>query len=183
MPFYAIQIWTGDEARFLAVSQKKLDEDVQRLHWPRRSLRIKRAGVWRESLAPIFPGYVFLQAEAVDASLFTLLRAAPGFIRFLLSNENIVPMERKDQDLLSHFLSFGEIVTKSVAYFDENKRIRIVSGPLKDLEGMIVSVDRRKGRARVKLEMYQNSFEVDFGFAALEAASKAPKNGDALPKP
>ena len=35
---------------------------------------------------------------------------------------------------------------------------------------MIVRVDRRKGRARVRLEMYEDSFEVDFGFEALEAA-------------
>jgi transcription termination/antitermination protein NusG len=182
MPFYAIQVWTGDESRFLMVAQRKLKEDAQKLYWPRRSLRIKRAGVWRESLAPIFPSYVFLQADAVDATLFSLLRGAPGFIRFLLSNENIVPMEKKDQDLLSHFLFFGEVVEKSVAYFDANKRIRIVSGPLKDLEGMIVSVDRRKGRARVRLEMYQDSFEVDFGFQALEAAPAAPKDGEPPPK-
>ncbi len=79
------------------------------------------------------------------------------------------PWSRRDQDLLSHFLSFGEIVKKSVAYFDENKSIRVVSGPLKGLEGMIVRVDRRKGRAKVRLEMYENSFEVDFGFDSLEA--------------
>ena len=58
---------------------------------------------------------------------------------------------------------------KSIAYFDENKSIRIVSGPLKGLEGMIVHVDRRKGRAKVRLAMYDNSFEVDFGFDSLEA--------------
>ena len=73
----------------------------------------------------------------------------PGFVRFLPSNEALAPLEPKDQELLSHFLSFGEIVQKSAAYFDENKRIRVISGPLKNLEGLIVRVDRRKGRARV----------------------------------
>jgi transcriptional antiterminator NusG len=34
---------------------------------------------------------------------------------------------------------------------------------------MIVRVDRRKGRAKVRLAMYDNSFEVDFGFDSLEA--------------
>ncbi len=61
-----------------------------------------------------------------------------------------------------------------MAFFDENKRIRIVAGPLKNLEGMIVRVDRRKGRARVRLALYEDSFEVDFGFEALEAAPVSP---------
>jgi transcriptional antiterminator NusG len=65
-------------------------------------------------------------------------------------------------------------VEKSAAYFDENRRIRVISGPLKNLEGMIVRVDRRKGRARVRLEMYEDSFEVDFGFEALDSAAPPP---------
>jgi transcriptional antiterminator NusG len=168
MPFYALQIWTGNEARFLALAGQKLQGMTARLLWPRRSLRIRRLGAWHDSLAPIFPSYVFLQADSVDPVLYADLKRVPGFIRFLPSNEKIAPLEKSDQDLLSHFLSFGEVVQKSVAYFDENRSIRIVSGPLKGLEGMIVRVDRRKGRAKVRLAMYNNSFEVDFGFDSLE---------------
>lgn len=169
MSFYALQIWTGSEARFLALAEQKVQGANARLLWPRRSLRIRRLGAWHESLAPIFPSYVFLQADFFDPALYAGLKRVPGFVRFLPSNEKIAPLERRDQDLLSHFLSFGEIVKKSVAYFDENKSIRIVSGPLKGLEGKIVRVDRRKGRAKVRLAMYDNSFEVDFGFDSLEA--------------
>lgn len=170
MPFFAVQIWTGDEARFLSIAAQRVRDSSVRFYWPRRSLRIKRGGSWKESLAPIFPGYMFLQADSVDPALYGTLKGAPGFLRFLLSNENIVALERADQELLTHFLAFGEIVDKSLAYFDENRRIRVISGPLKGLEGRIVRVDRRKGRAKVRLEMYQDSFEIDFGFESLEAA-------------
>jgi len=170
MPFFAVQIWTGDENRFLSIATQKLRNAPVRFYWPRRSLRIKRGGEWKESLAPIFPGYMFVQADQLRPELYISLKEAPGFLRFLLSNDNIVPLERTDQDLLSHFLGFGEIVDKSMVYFDQDKRIRVVSGPLKGLEGRIVRVDRRKGRARVRLEMYQDSFEIDFGFDSMEAA-------------
>jgi transcriptional antiterminator NusG len=170
MPFFALQVLTGDEERFLSLARVGSREIAPQLIWPRRSLRIRRGGVWRDSLAPIFPGYVFLHAERVDPDLYRALRRVPGFIRFLLSNENIRALERKDQELITHFLGFGEVVDKSVVYFDENRRIRIVSGPLKNLEGRIVRVDRRKGRAKVRLELYEDSFEVDFGFEALEQA-------------
>ena len=172
MAYYALQVWTGDEQQYLAAARRSLEGTEARLLWPRRSLRIRRAGKWQESLAPIFSSYVFLQAPDVGPDLYATLKRHAGFVRFLLSNDNIVALDKKDQDLLSHFLSFGEIVQKSTAYFDENKRIRVVSGPLKNLEGLIVRVDRRKGRARVRLEMYENSFEVDFGFEALEGAPR-----------
>jgi len=170
MAFFALQVWTGNEAKFFALSSRLLEEAGSRLLWPRRSLRIRRAGTWRDSLAPIFPSYLFLQAQQVDPALYTDLKRTPGFVRFLPSNDGVAPLEAKDQALLTHFLSFGEIVERSSAYFDENQRIRVLSGPLKSLEGMIVRVDRRKGRARVRLEMYEDSFEVDFGFEALDAA-------------
>ena len=179
MPYYALQVWTGHEEQYLAGARRRLGETGIRLLWPRRSLRIRRAGKWQESLAPIFAGYIFLDAHDVDPVLYTTLRRQPGFVRFLLSNDNIVPLDRKDQDLLSHFLSFGEVVHKSTVYFDQDRRIRVTAGPLKDLEGRIVRVDRRKGRARVRLEMYENSFEVDFGFEALEGTPP----GDGAPPP
>ena len=174
MPFFALQIWTGDEERFLAIARKGAASINARFLWPRRSLRIRRGGAWKDSLAPIFPGYLFIQAEGIDPSLYVALKAVPGFVRFLPSNETIAPLERMDQELLSHFLAFGELVEKSVVFFDENRKIRVVSGPLKGLEGRIIRVDRRKGRAKVRLEMYQDSFEIDFGFESLEAAPAPP---------
>jgi transcription termination/antitermination protein NusG len=170
MPFFAIQIWTGTEDKFIPLARLKTGDERLRLLWPRRQLRIRRRGTWKESLSPIFPGYLFIQTEGIDAGDYRLLKDVPGFIRFLPANGSIAPLSPRDQALLTHFLAFGEVVEKSRVYFDEERRIRVLAGPLKGLEGRIVHVDRRKGRAKVKLEMYDDSFEVDFGFEALEAA-------------
>ena len=170
MSFFALQVRTGGEQRFVALASRGLNQEEMSLFWPRRNLRIRRGGHWYDSVAPIFPSYLFLQASEVMPAVYHLLRRTPGFIRFLPSNERVAPLDRADHDLLNHFLGFGEIVQKSMAYFDENKRIRVVAGPLINLEGRIVKVDRRKGRARVRLALYEDSFEVDFSFEALAAA-------------
>jgi transcriptional antiterminator NusG len=39
---------------------------------------------------------------------------------------------------------------------------------MKGLEGQVVKVDRRKKRAKIKLELYDDSFLVDFGFEFLQ---------------
>ena len=168
MPYFVIHVKTGGEEEFINRSEAILDTKEIRFIWLRRSLRIRRRGEWNETLAPIFPGYVFIEAKKITPELYLQIRPIPGFYRFLQSNENIEPLSESDKELLLHFLSFGQVVEKSVVYFDEGKRIRVMSGPLKELEGKIVKVDRRKGRAKVKLDMFQNSFLIDFGFEVLE---------------
>jgi transcriptional antiterminator NusG len=175
MSFYVLQV-AGSEERYLSRAQRCLDPESQRLWWPRRSLRIRRRGKWLSSVAAIFPGYLFLQAESVTPQLYWDLKGLPGFLRFLKDNQHIEPIGPRDRETLKHFLTYGEVVSRSTVTFDENKRIRVISGPLKDLEGRIVKVDRRKGRARVKLEMYEDSFVIDFGFDSLEASSAPAKS-------
>jgi transcription termination/antitermination protein NusG len=171
--FFALQAWTGDEGKVLYLARRRLRDKPVRLYWPRRSLTIRRAGVKKDSLAPIFPSYLFLQGDEIDWENYWILRKTPGFIRFLPSNETPRPLSDRDQELLCHFLSFGEIVKKSLVYFDENNRIRVVSGPLTGLEGRIVKVDRRKRRAKLYLDMYGESYTVDLGFDTLELAAPA----------
>ena len=54
--------------------------------------------------------------------------------------------------------------------FDENNRIRVIDGPLPRLEGSIVKVDRRKGRAKVALSFHGRTIVADLGFEVLENA-------------
>lgn len=53
---------------------------------------------------------------------------------------------------------------KSKVYFNEEDRIVVSEGPLKGLEGRIIKVDKRKGRAKIKLDFYDNSFAIDLAF-------------------
>ena len=168
MQFYVIQVKTRGEEKYKQRAESVLKGIEARLLWPRRNLRIRRRGQWIDTVAPIFPSYVFLETEEVTPYLYNSFRKIPGFYRFLQSNKNITPLSNEDKEILMHFLGFGEVVDKSFVIFDENKKIKVVSGPLTTLEGLIVKVDRRKGRAKVKLDFYKNSYLIDFGFEALD---------------
>jgi transcriptional antiterminator NusG len=183
MSYFGIQVFTGAEEKFVtAVRRAKSMSDIDLL-WPRRKLRIRKGGIWRDSLAPLFPGYIFLRAKSITGSVYRRLREVPRFVRFLPANDRILPLEADDLDTLTHFLSFGEVVTTSQVRFDENRRIVVISGPMTGLEGRIVKVDRRKKRARVRLELYKNSFNVDFGFESLaDSAPPAAQAAAAAPQ-
>jgi transcriptional antiterminator NusG len=174
MNYYAFQVFTRKEERYLRLARVYLDiavpgwERVGRLLWPRRTLTIRRRGKTREELAPVFPGYLFFEAEELPIDIYWTLRRTGGFVRFLKSNQQVEPLEGDDRRLLLHFLRHGEVVRKSTVTFDTNNRIQVVEGPMKGLEGQVVKVDRRKKRAKIKLELYDDSFLVDFGFEFLQ---------------
>ncbi len=173
MNYYVLQVKTGGEDKYmksarLDLARNGLGESAQ-LIWPRRQLKIRRKGKTKDVLAPIFPGYIFVEAELIDGNLYWCLRRSIGFYRFLKDNRNIEPLVGQDRELLVHFLQLGEVVEKSRVYFDENNRIRVTQGALKGLEGYIVKVDKRKRRAKVRLSLYDDSFFIDFGFELMES--------------
>ncbi len=80
-------------------------------------------------------------------------------------------MADRDLELVLHFINrAGPIAGISKVYFNENDRIVVVDGPLKDLEGRIVKVDKRKKRAKIKLDLYGDSFAIDLAFEVLLGA-------------
>jgi transcriptional antiterminator NusG len=48
----------------------------------------------------------------------------------------------------------------------------VLYGPLAGLEGRIVRVDRRKKRAKISLDLYDDSFFVDLAFEVIEKANE-----------
>jgi transcription termination/antitermination protein NusG len=167
MNYYAIQVKTREERKYIDLSEKLYPDTPLKVIFPRRTLTIRRLGKTRTVEAPLFPGYVFLFGESLDSETYWRFRRIPGFHRFLKDNRDIRPIEGSDRELLLHFLNFGEIIKVSRVRFDENSRIVVVDGPMKGLEGRIVKVDRRKNRAKIRLDLYNDSFLVDLGIDIL----------------
>ncbi len=181
--FFVIQVMTGEEQRFIRRAEQALllrgiDGESCRFWWPRRKLTIRRKGKREKTLAPLFPGYLFIQTEEITPEVFRDLRRCSGFVRFLPDNQNIEPLGAEGLQLVQHFLSFGEVVEQSRVTFDVNNRIVVKEGPLSGMEGRIVKVDRRKGRAKVRLDLYEDSFLIDLGFETLEPDNRKADSSD-----
>ena len=176
--YFVIQVRPKGEARYIQAAEKLIHSPSSshpvEFFWLRRRLRIRRRGKWSISIAPIFPGYIFIRASEITPQLYWILKRIPYFLRFLRSNDDIFPLSKRDESLLQHLLSFGHVIDRSLASFDENNRIKIISGPLKGLEGLIVKVDRRKQRVKIRLDLYDDSFLIDFGFESIEKSENKP---------
>jgi len=170
MNYYAIQVKTRCEDKFIKLFKAQHPDVNFPLHFPKRLLDIRRAGKTKSSALAVFPGYIFIEAEnndEIQAKKWDF-RQTDGFYRFLKSNTNITPLADRDLELVLHFISnAGSIAGRSKVYFNENSRIVVVEGPLIGLEGRIMKVDKRKGRAKIKLDLYDDSFTIDLGFEIL----------------
>ena len=143
------------------------------MYFPQLSMDIRRKGKIVPSKLAIFPGYIFLELPDEENILryHWAFRRTDGFFRFLRSNQDIAPLQNRDLELILHFIKkVGPLAGKSKVYFDENSRIVVASGPLSGLEGRIIKADKRKGRAKIRLDLYGDSFCIDLAFEVLEQA-------------
>jgi transcriptional antiterminator NusG len=171
MNYYALQVKTRAEENFIRLFSRAnvTHQTTQfRLIFLKRAMPVKKAGIIQKKLEPIFPGYIFLESESFSNAIRWAIRTMPGFFRFLPETRSPKPLEGRDLATLKHFLSFGNVAERSIVRFDDNDRIVVQEGPLKGLEGRIVKVDKRKGRAKVKLDMYDEAFLIDLAFEVLD---------------
>jgi len=94
----------------------------------------------------LFPGYVFVQM-ALQHRLRVL--QLPGAVRLVTFNGRPVPLPEEDiQNLRNHLSCSGNI--EPHPYLSVGRRVRVRSGPLRGLEGII---QRTKDRCRIVLSI------------------------------
>ncbi|GAB6393676.1 MAG: antiterminator LoaP [Treponematales bacterium] len=165
--FYAIQVRTGGEEKYIRLFKASHPElQSLPLRFPQRVVRIRRKGRVYKETAPVFSGYLFIGAdEEALAEAQRAFRGTDGFFRFLPSNQEIRPLAGRDLETVLYFIrKAGPLAGISKARFDESGRIVVAEGPLFGLAGSIVKVDKRKKWAKVKLDLYKDSFLINLAF-------------------
>jgi len=171
MDFFALHIKTGFETQIQQLIAEKLPSEIS-VFCPMRELMIRRKGKTFKETKPLFPGYIFVKAEEITANILAALKSIPGFFQILPSNKNIKPVLKQDMQFLDSLFKKNFTAHISKARFDENDRIEIIEGPLKGKEGLIVKVDKRKGRAKIVINAFDKQHFVDLGFELIATTSQ-----------
>jgi len=166
--YYVLLVESGRED---IIKQKIEDilEHSETILLPTRELYIKKCGKTTLKTTPLFSGYIFLQTDKITAELLIKLKQIKGFYKLLNSNQDIKPLNKNDIEQLGSFLKKGYKASVSNVTFNKDDKIVVTDGPLKEFEGRIVKVDKRKRRAKVQLTMYNNAHFIDFAFQDLES--------------
>jgi transcriptional antiterminator NusG len=114
----------------------------------------------------LLPGYVFFQCENAELS-FSFLYTIADVIRLLRSPSGDWRIANDDCQFIKWVFQNEGIISVSKAYSLGDK-VRILSGPLKDLEGNIIRIDRRSRNGMVEIRIHDKAFHVWLAFEVVD---------------
>ena len=137
---------------------------------PKRKLKERRAGVWRDVLKTVYPGYVLARGE-IEQREVGKINVTTGVIRLLSDENGPQKIFERDIETLEQMLNAEGVIDYSTAFVKDSK-IVITDGPLVSMEGIVQHVDMRKGRVKVKLMFFGEERIVDLGVTLVNVASE-----------
>jgi transcription antitermination factor NusG len=129
----------------------------------------RRGRLRRLARAPLFRGYLFLR-HGLDKTSYLEVRKTRGLVRILgerWDRLEIVP--DGEVEAIRKILGVGVPVLPH-PYLREGQRVRITTGPLADVEGIVVRTNLRKGLLVVSVNLLRRSVAIQLDCTWLEAA-------------
>jgi len=133
---------------------------------PRRVRIRKSRGEWREDQVPLLPGYIFVHEEE-EAPLWKY--------QMLLDVIRVLRYDRepygymRDRDLrFAETLFRMEGTVRPLQAVDEGDWVRITDGLLQDLNGTVLSVDRHKRQAKIRVSLMGQTRVIYMNYSLLE---------------
>ena len=115
----------------------------------------------------IFPGYVFLEAEPGNEYVFRIPK--DGAVKLLATSDQTWQLYGSDERFARWVFSLEGLISLSKAN-KEGDRVEIICGPLKDLEGSILRVDKRNQSGQVALLFNNRMVKTWLGFEFVKSS-------------
>lgn len=169
--WYAVQTIAGRENSVRDYICTILSKKTSRcgIFFPRRRLKIRRRAEYQIHDYPLFTGYVFLTLPRAELSVLTSAHPQ-GFIRVVGNGSRPIPVKQNEMDSLFDLTNADDIIEMSEGIL-AGRDVEITRGPLRGHTGQILSVDKRKCRAKIRLFLNNSPKTVDVGLQIVDVSS------------
>lgn len=160
--WYVVQVRTGTEESIRTQCEKRMSGEVlERCFIPyyEESKRIR--GRWTVLEKVLFPGYVFLITEKLE-KVYNQLYGVIGLTKLIGTGREIVPLREEEIAFMQGIGGENQIVEMSEGVIEQSS-VRITSGPLMGMEGLIKKIDRHKRKAWLEVPMFGRIQTVQVG--------------------
>lgn len=171
MKWYTIHVYSAMEKSVKRALEERIGRSEMRESFGEVLLPIERVQESRNgrkytSERRMYPGYVFIQME-MNESTWHLVNSTPRVIEFLGNN---TPVELSDEEVaaIQSLVENGSEKPKPKIEFEVGEEIRVKSGPFKDFNGRIETVDYDKSRLQVFVAIFGRETSVDLDFNEVE---------------
>lgn len=154
MKSYCLYCKTGSEAKLVTLLKKSMLEYLNvelEVFYPVRIMNQKKRGIWSEVAQPLLPGYLFLYLDdEVDFPTF-LINQERNAYKILRYSDGTMALKDEDEKYAHWVYSYQGRFEPSTIVYEEGQLVKIIDGPLKEMVGQIVKIDKRQRRAVVQM--------------------------------
>lgn len=173
--YYVIQVAPGKEVDTELYITKRVEAELySSCFHPVRQVRKKFHGEWKDKHEKLLPGYVFINSENAE-ELYLALKSIPMLTKFLGWNlEYVTALNGQETEWLEAIVTVGRdgMITGEVPLsqieVNENDEIKILSGPLQNMEGIVRRINLHKRIAEVEVEFMRRKTVIHLGIEMVE---------------
>jgi len=166
MKWYAIFVKSGMEELVLSYLDLMLNGKLKlhaQLLVPKRELIEYSRGTKKSTIRILYPGYVFMRINEIYSAYFLIKeRWHSAIYKFLRNDDYFYEISENEIGQMIQMLDEKGIIRISNICVEKN-RILALDGPLTLYNGKIIKINTRKGRAKIQLELHNESRTVDIG--------------------
>jgi transcription termination/antitermination protein NusG len=157
MPWYAVHTRSRHEDQaHIGLTQKAFNAFLPKIEvWSKRKDRRKKI------LIPLFPGYLFVELLSLDNVIKVDVLKTFGVVRLLGKSPGSEPLPVPDDkiDAIRRIVQ-SKVEVQQFQYPKVGEPARIVDGPFKGLEGLVIKTDYEKELFVISIEILQRSVAI-----------------------
>ena len=181
LQWYIIKIISGKERKIKELLIKEIEamalaDDLDEVIAPTQKviqIRKLRDGKSKKVVVDknLFPGYMFVHANANNGEVLHVIKNTPSIIGFLDSDKKTgmpIPMRESEvQKVFNKSQEAAEVPKEEVTFF-VGDRVKINEGVFHDLVGIINEVSEEKKKIKVMVKIFNRSTPVELNFSQVE---------------
>ena len=161
--WYVIHTVSGLEQKCLQQCRIYVDKnDYNKMFIPRYIAQRHFKKEWHEVEKTLFPGYLFVDTEKID-SVIEGMKKFRQFTKVLQDGEMVSPIKEQEQQFLSTMMDQQHLVRYSEGFLIGEK-VCITTGPLRNLQGYLRTVDRHRRIAKLEVPIFGRPTPTEVGF-------------------
>lgn len=165
MNWYALFVETGKEDLTRKWLKFYFHDSELHVFIPRRKVPEKRNGTITHITKLLFPGYVLVYTD-LNIRIRNIINSIPTVIRIIGNGNEYSSINENEISYLLKLTNSSEIIDYSQVYY-QDKKVKILSGPLCGMEGIVKKIDKHKKRAKVIIRFMESEKYVDLGIEIL----------------
>ena len=153
----------------MMINSMELHKNIYRVIVPEQKIIEVKNGVKKERVKKMFPGYVLVEMVMSDEAWYIVrnTQGVTGFIGSSGKGAKPIPLLPSEVDSILGSMGLSRIdVTKEL---ETGKKVKILDGPFKNMEGTIESVDMKTQKLNVNVDLFGQETSIEVNLADIES--------------